>query len=686
MQTKNSISLIKKQLYGILLLAIFLFAFNTGNFSTVQAQKLAAETPSTVIFSLHTDKATFGITEGVALHMTITNVSDHPIRMPRWITALDGVEGSLFIVTRDGMPVNYTGRIVKRPAPTEQDYITLTAGESVSSDVELSAYYDFSISGKYAVAYDLALWESLTNNNNGQMQKNAGGATSNTLELFVEGRTVRIPHELRILTVNGSTAFNSCSVSQQTELINSRNAASLYASNAVMYFGANKQDAAYSTWFGVYNASRYSTASSHFTAISNAMDNANPMTFDCTCTDPSYYAYVYPTQPYTIYLCGAFWGAPTTGTDSKAGTLIHETSHFNVVAGTVDYVYGQTAAQNLAISNPDNAMMNADNHEYFAENVPPPYNNISGNTGVAGVTLAYTEYGPKSVQADGSGNYTITVSSGWMGTVTPKKIGYQFTPANKSYSNVQTNQTAQNYTASVCASCADKDTVGVFRPSNGALYLRNLNVTGFADVAINYGLAGDYPIVGDWDGNGTDTIGVYRNGVFYLRNSNSVGVADKTVVFGSPGDQPIAGDWDGNGTETIGVYRSSTGTFLLRNSLTSGPADVTFVLGNPGDVGIAGDWNGDGTTSTGVFRPSNGVIFLKNTNTPGFADIALNSGLPGDQPVVGDWDNNGTTTIGVYRNARFYLRNSNTNGFANIQLDLGNVGDVPIGGNWDAKP
>lgn len=190
MQTKNSISLIKKQLYGILLLAIFLFAFNTGNFSTVQAQKLAAETPSTVIFSLHTDKATFGITEGVALHMTITNVSDHPIRMPRWITALDGVEGSLFIVTRDGMPVNYTGRIVKRPAPTEQDYITLTAGESVSSDVELSAYYDFSISGKYAVAYDLALWESLTNNNNGQMQKNAGGATSNTLELFVEGRTV----------------------------------------------------------------------------------------------------------------------------------------------------------------------------------------------------------------------------------------------------------------------------------------------------------------------------------------------------------------------------------------------------------------------------------------------------------------------------------------------------------------
>jgi len=311
---------------------------------------------------------------------------------------------------------------------------------------------------------------------------------------------------------------------------------------------------------------------------------------------------------------------------------------------------------------------------------------ITGNAGVAGATLAYTDDAPKSVQADGSGNYTISAPFGWTGTVTPKKIGYQFTPANKSYSNVQSSQTAQNYTASVCASCADKDTVGVFRPSNGALYLRNLNITGFADVAINYGLAGDYPVVGDWNGDGTDTIGIYRNGTFYLRNSNTLGIADLTVAFGSAGDQPIAGDWNNDGTDTIGVYRTSTGTFLLRNTNTPGVPDVTFALGNPGDVGIAGDWNGDGLDTTGVFRPSNGVIFLKNTNASGFADIALNYGLPGDQPVVGDWDNNGTTTIGIYRNARFYLRNSNTNGFANILLDLGNVGDMPIGGNWDAKP
>jgi hypothetical protein len=228
------------------------------------------------------------------------------------------------------------------------------------------------------------------------------------------------------------------------------------------------------------------------------------------------------------------------------------------------------------------------------------------------------------------------------------------------------------------------DTTGVFRPSNGLLFLKNKNDTGFADYALNYGLPGDYPVVGDWDGDGDVTIGIYRNGFFFLKNANILGFADIVFPFGSPGDQPIAGDWNGDGVDTIGVFR--IGTFFLRNSNSEGPPDISFGLGNPGDVGIAGDWNGDGLDSTGVFRPSNGIIFLKDTNDTGFANYALNYGLPGDQPVVGDWDGNGTTTIGIYRNGQFFLRNSNTNGFAENVFGLGNPGDVPIAGNWDGIP
>ncbi len=515
----------------------------------------------------------------------------------------------------------------------------------------------------------------------------------------------------------------------------------------------------------------------------------------------------------------------------------------------------------------------------FEGQVPAVFVNISGNAGVAGATLNYTDGTPKTAMSDGSGNYTISVLLGWSGTVIPSKAGFSFAPVNRIYNYVVTNQTSQNYTATLipliqdpsfeaftpnpywaetstnfgtplcipafcgngagtaaprtgsvwgwfggvpvdetaslsqtinipngipdlrlnfyfwigaAASGSDAEdrfvvwiddtpvflanatqissyasytlvsvdisaysdgashtitfssettgqlvtfnlddvtlglptiacdeitgssgvamnmqdehlvlgipssnnvasvnggsTTGVFRPGNGLLYLKNTNTTGFADVAINYGAGGDYPITGDWDGNGTDTIGIYRNGMFYLRNSNTLGFADIVVPFGAPGDQPVAGDWDGDGIDTIGVYRSSAIAFCLRNSNSAGVSDTSFLLGIPGDIGIAGDWDGDGMDTTGVFRPSNGIIFLKNANTSGFADVALNYGLSGDMPVTGDWNNDGIDTIGVYRNAQFLLRNSNTIGFADIVFALGNPGDMPIAGNWDGLP
>ena len=311
---------------------------------------------------------------------------------------------------------------------------------------------------------------------------------------------------------------------------------------------------------------------------------------------------------------------------------------------------------------------------------------ISGNVGIAGATLNFTDGTSKTVPSQADGSYSLLVSNNWSGTITPSHPCYAFSPSNHTYSNVTANQTAQNYSSTFNNAPVCAVTTGVFRPSNGLLYLKNSNTTGFADVAINYGLGGDYPVVGDWDGDETATIGIYRNGSFYLRNSNTIGFADLVFPFGAPGDQPIAGDWNGDGVDTIGVYRPSIGQFLLRNSNSAGAAEMIFYLGNAGDVGVAGDWDGDGMDTTGVFRPINGIIFLKNANETGFADIALNYGIPGDKPVTGDWNNDGVDTIGVYRNGVFYLRNSNTIGFADMVFGLGIPGDVPIAGNWDGLP
>ncbi len=49
---------------------------------------------------------------------------------------------------------------------------------------------------------------------------------------------------------------------------------------------------------------------------------------------------------------------------------------------------------------------------------------ISRNAGVAGATLSFTDGAPKTITADGSGNYSFQVPINWSGTVTPSKAGY----------------------------------------------------------------------------------------------------------------------------------------------------------------------------------------------------------------------------------------------------------------------
>jgi hypothetical protein len=72
---------------------------------------------------------------------------------------------------------------------------------------------------------------------------------------------------------------------------------------------------------------------------------------------------------------------------------------------------------------------------------------ISGNAGTPGAILSYTDCGAKFATADGSGDYSFTVRSGWSGTVTPSKFAYVFTPPSRTYSNVLEAHASENYAA-----------------------------------------------------------------------------------------------------------------------------------------------------------------------------------------------------------------------------------------------
>jgi peptidyl-Lys metalloendopeptidase len=318
------------------------------------------------IVSLSVAQSEFDSAQDVLVSVTVSNPTRHTVRVLKWFTPAEGVEEPLFTVTRDGQPVAYIGAHYKRPAATGQDYISLRSGESFTSVVNLGDYYDLSQSGQYEVAYGVASFNLFDEKGNAFKFRDV--LTSEKISLTAAGRVPTARPTPPPTPGPGQSSFNACTVEQQSLLVSARNQAKTYASNAENYLLANTQGPRYTTWFGVYSSTRYNTVKSNFTDISNAMDNAG-IAFDCKCKQ-NYYAYVYPNQPYKIYLCKVFWTAPLAGTDSKAGTLIHEMSHFDVVAGTDDVVYGQAGAMNLASTDPNLAITNADSHEYFAENTP----------------------------------------------------------------------------------------------------------------------------------------------------------------------------------------------------------------------------------------------------------------------------------------------------------------------------
>lgn len=224
--------------------------------------------------------------------------------------------------------------------------------------------------------------------------------------------------------------------------------------------------------------------------------------------------------------------------------------------------------------------------------------------------------------------------------------------------------------------------------------LRNSNTSGSADLAfpLTPQVGSDLPLAGDWNGDGVDTIGIYRpsNGSFYLRNSNSKGPAD--IVFsvsGNPTDRPVVGDWNGDGADTVGVFRPGSSTFYLRNMHASGRPQYQFVFGATDDLPVAGDWDNNGTDTIGLYRPSTGFFYLRNANSAGAADYAFAYGNSGtdDLPVAGDWDGNGAFSVGVYRRSlsQWFLDNDlpAANPISYTPLFGARGFSRPIAGDWD---
>jgi len=311
----------------------------------------------------------------------ITNKSSETLKVPYWQLPGGSEENKLFQVYRNGQAATYLGPMIKRPAPTESDYVVFQPYETKAFSVDLAKSYDLSKTGEYTVSFASMLNGAKTGRGSKLSDSNGRMASlkSATLKLWVDadnalkalkgGVTSQAKPGTGGTLVNGVT-YVGCSSTQITDAAAGVAQARTYSENAKGYLAANNQGLRYTTWMGAYTSTNYATVSQNFVKIDAAVDQSGgQLKINCGCNQ-SYYAYVYPSKPYEIFVCRSFWSAPTAGTDSKGGTLIHETSHFTVVAGTNDWVYGQSGAKSLAISDPAKAINNADSHEYVAENTP----------------------------------------------------------------------------------------------------------------------------------------------------------------------------------------------------------------------------------------------------------------------------------------------------------------------------
>ena len=323
--------------------------------------------------TIDTDRDFLSGTESAVVRVTLRNESAEDMYVPYWQTAVRGVHGNLFDVQLNGKPVAYVGRLYKWGKPQAEDYVRIPAGREVTAEVDLSRHYDLSRTGEHSIRYRVPVQDSFRGMGTAvDFVRGLRDLESNTLYVSIERDALgRFVQELRQNAGEAvAPGFVSCTSTRQSTLQTALGNAESISLKARDYLNnlpsaSRPTDTPYRTWFGEYTSSRYSTVQSHFVSIYSAF-NTKPVTFYCDCTS-SAYAYVYSNQPYGIHLCNAFWNAPNLGIDSKAGTLVHEMSHFSVVAGTSDHAYGTSACQRLATSNPKKAINNADSHEYFAE-------------------------------------------------------------------------------------------------------------------------------------------------------------------------------------------------------------------------------------------------------------------------------------------------------------------------------
>ena len=240
-----------------------------------------------------------------------------------------------------------------------------------------------------------------------------------------------------------------------------------------------------------------------------------------------------------------------------------------------------------------------------------------------------------------------------------------------------------------------KTDIAVWRPSApGASFFYILQSQTSTLRQVNFGQTNDDPtVIGDYDGDGKCDPAVYRAGAtagsqstwFYLGSLNNPSGNITYVPWGLNGDFPAPGDYNGDGKGDFVVQRAEGSNARFWELLSNGTTNNTNLFGFPTDVVVPGDYDGDGKTDIAIARAVSGSIqwwqLLSSTGTAQAQTFGLSAS---DFPVQGDYDGDGKTDIAIWRNSSgvFWFTQSGSGGAVG-NFGLGSSGDIPTA-NYNA--
>jgi len=282
----------------------------------------------------------------------------------------------------------------------------------------------------------------------------------------------------------------------------------------------------------------------------------------------------------------------------------------------------------------------------------------------------------------------------------------------------------------------------VFRPSEDWMSVQvtdgywTLHIRGDAGIQSSsgvqrkvFGMKDAIPVVGDFNGDGVDNVGIYYQG-HWLLDMNRNGRWDEDdlwIQLGDDEDLPIIGDWNGDGKDDVGIFgpawagdfralqveaglpdlrnrtvpvvkpknvppdieNATCGVRLLqhtiRGQIRADVIDHVFRYGSSSQLPVSGDFTGDGITNIGVFQDGRWWLDTDGNGRWSEGDLEFVYGQPGDIPVVGDWNGDGIANIGVYRAGQWILDlDSNRTLDAHDHVfRFGTDKDIPVVGDWN---